>query len=125
MSKRFTLHILWAMALGIVLGWYVYTYMGADRNSIANNVNLIAILFLLLIKMIIAPLVFATLVGGIAHMGGGAKLGRVFAKTMGWFVSASLVSLLLGLVMVNFLKPGVNFPGTVPDKGQAMFNFGG
>ncbi len=67
-------------------------------------------LFLRLIKMIIAPLVFATLVGGIAHMGSGSKLGRVFAKTMGWFVSASFVSLLLGLVMVNLLQPGANFP---------------
>ena len=76
-------------------------------------------MFLRLIKMIIAPLVFATLVGGIAHMGSGSKLGRIFAKTMGWFVSASFVSLLLGLVMVNLLQPGANFPGTLPEKGQS------
>ena len=76
-------------------------------------------LFLRLIKMIIAPLVFATLVGGIAHMGSGARLGRIFAKTMGWFVSASFISLLLGLVMVNLLQPGANFPGTLPDKAQS------
>ena len=119
MSKKFTLYILAAMGLGVVLGWYVYTFMEADRVTIGNNVNLIAILFLRLIKMIIAPLVFATLVGGIGHMGGGAKLGRIFAKTMGWFVTASFVSLLLGLLMVNLLKPGVNFPGAVPDQGQA------
>jgi Na+/H+-dicarboxylate symporter len=119
MSKKFTLYILAAMGLGVVLGWYVYTFMDANRVTIGNNVNLIAILFLRLIKMIIAPLVFATLVGGIAHMGGGAKLGRIFAKTMGWFVTASFVSLLLGLLMVNLLKPGVNFPGAVPDQGQA------
>ena len=119
MSKRFTTYILVAMALGIALGWYTFTFMNADRVGIANNVNLIALLFLRLIKMIIAPLVFATLVGGIAHMGGGAKLGKIFAKTMGWFVSASFISLLLGLVMVNLLKPGANFPGTVPDKAQA------
>jgi len=119
MSKRFTLYILAAMALGVVLGWYVYTFMDANRVTIGNNVNLIAILFLRLIKMIIAPLVFATLVGGIGHMGGGSKLGRIFAKTMGWFVTASFVSLLLGLVMVNLLKPGVNFPGAVPDQSQA------
>jgi Na+/H+-dicarboxylate symporter len=119
MSKRFTLYILAAMGLGIILGWYVYTFLNADRVTIANNVNLIAILFLRLIKMIIAPLVFATLVGGIAHMGSGAKLGRVFGKTMGWFVSASFVSLLLGLVMVNLLQPGAHFPGTLPEKGQA------
>src|SRR6476646_11595778 len=64
-------------------------------------------------------IVIATLVGGIAHMGTGSKLGRIFAKTMGWFVSASFVSLLLGLVMVNLLQPGANFPGTLPDKLQS------
>src|SRR5260370_39023414 len=69
--------------------------------------------------MIIAPLVFATLVGGIAHMGSGAKLGRIFAKTMGWFVCASFVSLLMGMVMVNLLQPVANFPGTLPEKGQS------
>src|ERR1700753_300927 len=119
MSKRFTLYILVAMGLGVVLGTYVFTYMEADRVALANNVNLIALLFLRLIKMIIAPLVFATLVGGISHMGGGAKLGRIFAKTMGWFVSASFVSLMLGLLMVNLLQPGANFPGTLPDKAQS------
>ncbi len=119
MSNKFTRYILIAMALGIVMGALVYEYLPESRVDIASAVNLIAMLFLRLIKMIIAPLVFATLVGGIAHMGTGAKLGRIFAKTMGWFVSASFVSLLLGLLMVNLLQPGANFPGTLPDKGQA------
>ena len=119
MSNRFTQYILIAMGLGIVMGTVVYEYMPESRADIAYSVNLIALLFLRLIKMIIAPLVFATLVGGIAHMGSGAKLGRIFAKTMGWFVSASFVSLLLGLVMVNLLQPGANFPGTLPDKAQS------
>src|SRR5205807_7102097 len=96
-----------------------FNYLPDSRVEIAADVNLIAMLFLRLIKTIIAPLVFATLVGGIAHMGSGAKLGRIFAKTMGWFVSASFVSLLLGLVMVNLLQPGANFPGTLPDKAQS------
>src|SRR5438045_8994026 len=99
MSNRFTQFILIAMALGIVMGTIVFNYMPDSRVEIASSVNLIAMLFLRLIKMIIAPLVFATLVGGIAHMGSGSKLGRVFAKTLGWFVSASFISLLLGLVM--------------------------
>jgi Na+/H+-dicarboxylate symporter len=107
------------MALGIVMGTIVFNYMPDNRVAIASDVNLIAMLFLRLIKMIIAPLVFATLVGGIAHMGSGSKLGRIFAKTMGWFVSASFISLLLGLVMVNLLEPGANFPGTLPDKSQS------
>ena len=119
MSNKFTRYILIAMALGVVMGALIYSYLPGDRADIASSVNLIAMLFLRLIKMIIAPLVFATLVGGIAHMGTGAKLGRIFAKTMGWFVSASFISLLLGLVMVNLLQPGANFPGTLPDKGQS------
>ncbi len=53
-------------------------------------------LFLRLIKMIIAPLVFSTLVAGIAHMEDAAAVGRVGAKTMGWFISASIVSLTAG-----------------------------
>jgi Na+/H+-dicarboxylate symporter len=115
MSNRFTQYILIAMALGIVMGTLVFNFLPDIRADIAADVNLIAMLFLRLIKMIIAPLVFATLVGGIAHMGSGSKL----AKTMGWFVSASFVSLLLGLVMVNLLQPGSNFPGTLPDKAQS------
>jgi len=119
MSNRFTQYILIAMGLGIVMGTVVYEYMPDSRADIAYSVNLIALLFLRLIKMIIAPLVFATLVGGIAHMGTGSRLGRIFAKTMGWFICASFVSLLLGLVMVNLMQPGANFPGTLPDKGQS------
>ena len=80
MSSRFTQYILIAMALGIVMGTIVFNYMPDSRVEIAADVNLIAMLFLRLIKMIIAPLVFATLVGGIAHMGSGSKLGRIFAK---------------------------------------------
>ncbi len=57
--------------------------------------------------MIIAPLVFATLVGGIAHMGDSAALGRIGARSIGWFIGASLVSLTLGLILVNLLQPGV------------------
>jgi len=119
MSSRFTQYILIAMVLGIVMGTIVFNYFPDQRVEIAADVNLIAMLFLRLIKMIIAPLVFATLVGGIAHMGSGARLGRIFAKTMGWFVSASFISLLLGLIMVNLLQPGANFPGTLPDKSQS------
>ncbi|MFO1110743.1 MAG: dicarboxylate/amino acid:cation symporter [Bradyrhizobium sp.] len=118
MSNRFTQYILFAMVLGIVMGALIFNFAD-NRAEIASSINLIAMLFLRLIKMIIAPLVFATLVGGIAHMGSGSKLGRVFAKTLGWFVSASFISLLLGLVMVNLLQPGANFPGTLPDKGQS------
>ena len=119
MGNKFTRYILFAMALGIVMGTLIFEYLPANRAEIASSINLIAMAFLRLIKMLIAPLVFATLVGGIAHMGSGARLGRIFAKTMGWFICASFVSLLLGLLMVNLLHPGANFPGALPDKGQS------
>src|SRR3569833_1022582 len=119
MSNRFTQFILVAMVLGIVMGSAIFNFMPDTRADWASSINLIAMMFLRLIKMIFAPLVFATLVGGSAHMGSGSKLGRIFAKTMGWFVSASFISLLLGLVMVNLLQPGANFPGTLPDKTQS------
>ncbi|MBR1089864.1 dicarboxylate/amino acid:cation symporter [Bradyrhizobium manausense] len=119
MSNRFTQYILGAMVLGIIMGSAIYNFLPDTRGDWASSINLVAVIFLRLIKMIIAPLVFATLVGGIAHMGSGSKLGRIFAKTMGWFISASFVSLMLGLIMVNLLQPGANFPGTLPDKAQS------
>jgi hypothetical protein len=80
MSNRFTQCILIAMALGIVMGTLVFNYLPDSRVEIAADVNLIALLFLRLIKMIIAPLVFATLVGGIAHMGTGSSSGGFSQK---------------------------------------------
>ena len=69
--------------------------------------------------MIIAPLVFSTLVVGIAHMGDAESVGRIGAKAMGWFVGASLVSLVLGLVLVNLLRPGDDLDLPLPDAGAA------
>ena len=118
MGKRFTYWIIGGLILGAVVGYILNSTIADPKTAavVAGYFSLVTDLFLRLIKMIIAPLVFATLVGGIAHMGSGAKLGRIFAKTMGWLLSASLVSLLLGLVMVNLLQPGANFPGTLTDK---------
>ncbi len=118
MSDTVTQYILAAMVLGIIMGSAIYNFLPDTRGDWASSINLVAVIFLRLIKMIMAPLVFATLVGGITH-GLGSKLGRIFAKTMGWFISASFISLMLGLVMVNLLQPGANFPGTLPDKAQS------
>ena len=83
------------------------------QTEVAGYFKILSDIFLRLIKMIVAPLVLTTLTVGIAHLGGGAAVGRIGARTMGWFITASLVSLGLGLVMVNALKPGVNFPVTL------------
>jgi Na+/H+-dicarboxylate symporter len=99
--------IVGAMILGVLTGFLINTHMSpADAKDAAGNLSIITDVFLRLIKMIIAPLVFSTLVVGIAHMEDSASIGRVGIKTLGWFMSASLVSLTLGLVMVHLLHPG-------------------
>ncbi len=106
MSNRFTQYILIAMALGIVMGAVVFSYLPDSRADIAYSVNLIALLFLRLIKMIIAPLVFATLVGGIAHMGSGSRLGPHLRQDHG------LVH--LSLVHIAAARPGHGQPAASP-----------
>src|SRR5215475_5799807 len=123
MSRHFTTLILVGLVLGIAVGYACHeTFPDAKTaGAIAGYISLITDLFLRLIKMIIAPLVLSTLIVGITHMGSGAALGRIGAKTMGWFVSASLVSLLLGMLMVNLLQPGVDLNLPLPDAGAAPY----
>jgi Na+/H+-dicarboxylate symporter len=87
--------------------------------QIAGYVSILSDVFLRLIKMLIGPLVFSTLVVGIAHMGDAASVGRVFAKALGWFITASLVSLLLGMLLANLLQPGHNLGLPLPDIGTS------
>ncbi len=106
MAKRLTLYIILAMVLGIAVGFALNQRGGEDIAAIADYLKLLPDVFLKLIKMIIAPLVFATIVTGIAGMGDSAALGRIGAKALGWFISASLISLSLGMVLVNAFRPG-------------------
>lgn len=109
MARRLTLFILIAMGLGIIVGFYFNQTMASPDHGkeIAGYFKVVTDIFLRLIKMIIAPLVLSTLVVGIAHIGDASTLGRVGAKTMAWFIAASVVSLGLGMIMVNLLEPGV------------------
>jgi Na+/H+-dicarboxylate symporter len=77
--------------------------------------TILADIFLRLIKMIVAPLVFTTLVVGVAKLGDIKSVGRIGGKTLLWFVSASLMSLLLGMVLVNIFEPGRTMHLTLPD----------
>ena len=117
MKSKLTTWILIAMLAGIGVGWMCHELLPTPEaaKTVAGYISLVTDIFLRLIKMIIAPLVFSTLVVGIAHMGEGKALGRIGLKTMGWFVSASLMSLILGMVLVNILRPGdaLNLP--LPD----------
>ena len=121
MAKKLTQFILIALVLGIITGLALHYAIddgtpasGAELKSIAEYLSIVTTLFLRLIKMIIAPLVFATLVAGIAHMGDLAALGRVAVRSLGWFIGASLVSLTLGLIIVSALQPGVGLNLPIP-----------
>lgn len=79
----------------------------ASRDKKVEPFSLLADIFLRLIKMIVAPLVFTTLVVGVAKLGDINSVGRIGGKTLLWFVGASLMSLLLGMMMVNLFQPGI------------------
>jgi Na+/H+-dicarboxylate symporter len=115
------LWILAAMVAGIVLGYAVNAGASdaAAAKDMAGYISIVSDVFLRLIKMLIGPLVFSTLVVGIAHMGDAASVGRVFFKAMMWFITASLVSLLLGMVLANLLQPGANLGLPLPDVSSA------
>ncbi|MGA0605585.1 dicarboxylate/amino acid:cation symporter [Phenylobacterium sp. VNQ135] len=120
MNRLFTYFIVGSMVLGVVVGWALNAYLPAESAAaVAGNLTIITDVFLRLIKMIIAPLVFSTLVVGIAHMGDASEVGRVGVKTIGWFIVASICSLLLGLVMVHILRPGVGMNLSTADAAVA------
>ncbi len=106
-SNRLTYFILLAMLLGIAVGYLVHINSSPDFiKGFSKNINLLGKIFIRLVQMIIAPLVFSTLVVGIAKLGDLKAVGRVGGKSMLWFISASLISLTIGLILVNLLEPG-------------------
>ncbi len=106
-KSKLTLYILIAMVLGVCTGYLINRFSPEpSRVVFSNNIKLLTTVFLRLVQMIIAPLVFSTLVVGIAKLGDLKTVGRVGGKSLLWFVSASLASLLLGMMLVNFFKPG-------------------
>jgi Na+/H+-dicarboxylate symporter len=118
--SRLTTYILIALVLGIVVGYLVNANVTEEQaKSFSETMSLITTLFLRLIKMIIAPLVFSTLVVGIAKMGDAKEVGRIGVKALGWFIIASVISLSLGLILVNIFRPGdaMHAMGGLPDVG--------
>lgn len=120
-GNRLTVIIFLSMVLGIMIGYFVHH--NASKEFIASlsvNLKLLANIFLRLVQMIIAPLVFSTLVVGIAKLGDLKAVGRVGGKAMLWFITASLFSLLIGLFWVNLMEPGVGFERATIDMAGAQ-----
>lgn len=119
-GNRLTTAIFLSMVAGIGIGYLMHHNMSAESvASWAANLKILANIFLRLVQMIIAPLVFSTLVVGIAKLGDLGTVGRVGGKAMLWFVTASLFSLLIGLFWVNLMEPGVGFERTAGDASGA------
>jgi len=114
-SNRLTLWIFIALVIGVITGVWLNSTCpnNADGSGnvelavILDNITILTDVFLRLIKMIIAPLVFATLVVGVAKLGDIKAVGRIGGKTMLWFITASFISLLLGCLLVNIFQPGL------------------
>lgn len=106
-SNRLTLYVIIGLVLGLIAGYFLNANVAPLHHAeIADDFNVVSKVFLRLIKMIIAPLIFSTLVVGIAKLEDSSTVGRVGLKTVGWFLFASVVSLGLGLLMVNLFRPG-------------------
>lgn len=116
-KNRLTLWIFIALITGSLLGYWLYLEQAG--NATIQYLDMLADVFLRLIKMIIAPLVFSTLVVGVAKLGDISAVGRIGGKTLLWFFSASLISLLLGLVLVNLFQPGAAMKLPLPDANVA------
>jgi Na+/H+-dicarboxylate symporter len=119
--NKLTTWIAIAMAAGVAVGYLCHTLApdAAVAKQIAGYLSIFTDIFLRLIKMIIAPLVLATLVSGLAGMGDSRAVGRIGGKALGWFITASLFSLTIGLIMANLLRPGENLAVALPEVGAA------
>lgn len=111
-SKSLTTMIVAGLVLGIIAGFMINNLASEEiAKTYSQDISIFTTIFLRLIKMIIAPLIISTLVVGIAKMGDAKTLGRIFSKTLFLFICASLISIALGLVIVNLFQPGdgINF----------------
>lgn len=105
-NNKLFIAIIAALVVGVAIGGIVHYQFPEYIAGFSKNIKLLGTIFIRLVQMIIAPLVFSTLVVGIAKMGDMKMVGRVGGKAMAWFISASLISLLIGLFLVNLMAPG-------------------
>ncbi|MBP6557249.1 MAG: cation:dicarboxylase symporter family transporter [Flavobacterium sp.] len=118
-----TFQILIAVVLGAILGVFVFkNFDESTRETFSKNIKLLATIFIRLVQMIIAPLVFTTLVVGIAKLGDIKSVGRIGGRALGWFFTASFISLLIGMFWVNVLEPGkkIKLPNLDTDKASEI-----
>lgn len=128
--SNLTVQILIAMLLGAVLGVFIHNnYTPEIAKDFSGYIKMLATIFIRLVQMIISPLVFTTLVVGIAKLGDIKSVGRIGGKALGWFFTASFISLLIGMFWVNFFQPGIGIqlididPTTASEVTEKTQNF--
>ena len=108
-KNKLTSFIFIAMLLGIATGITIHEICDATTiTKFSENISILTDVFLRLVKMIIAPLVLSTLVVGIAKLGDIKAVGRIGGRSLLWFIGASLISLLMGMLLVNIFEPGIH-----------------
>ncbi|PHM59881.1 C4-dicarboxylate transporter DctA [Xenorhabdus sp. KK7.4] len=108
-----------AILLGVITGWGFNRYLDASQaKEIASYINIITDVFLRLIKMIIGPLIFSTIVAGLMSIGGSSSVGRITIKAMIWFIVAGLISISIGTLIANLFQPGVGLNIAIPQHGN-------
>jgi Na+/H+-dicarboxylate symporter len=105
-NHRLTYFVTVGMLLGVLAGYLCFRFFPNYSPAFSQAASVLPTIFLRLVRMIIAPLVFSTIVTGIAKMGDLSMVGRVGLRALGWFMLASLISLSIGAVLVNLLEPG-------------------
>src|ERR1700727_575036 len=122
MKSRLTWFIVLAMIAGPLFGFFLHRMLGpgAQTDAALAALSLVTTSFLRLIKMIIAPLVFSTLVVGVARMEGASSIARIGAKSLGWFIVATMVSMTIGLAAVQLFKPGLGLSATAAASGASV-----
>lgn len=114
-ANKLTVFIVIFMLAGILTGAMIHSYASADSiTAWSDNITLLTDIFLRLIKMVIAPLVFSTLTVGIMRLGETSTIGRVGGKAMVWFITSSVLSILVGLFIVTLEQPGSGMNLAVP-----------
>ena len=119
LTRYLTWCIMGGMLLGVAVGYLVHEDLLSGVMTTEHWVKTfgtLSTIFLNLIKMLVAPLVLGTIISGLAHMNDSAAVGRIGFRAIMWFIVASLISISLGLVMVNFFQPGVGVDLAAPVK---------
>ena len=119
LTRYLTWCIMGGMLLGVAVGYLVHEDQLSGVMTTEHWVKTfgtLSAIFLNLIKMLVAPLVLGTIISGLAHMNDSAAVGRIGFRAIMWFIFASLISISLGLVMVNFFQPGVGVDLAAPVK---------